>query len=118
MVYLTNQQKRFLSRLLKTDSIDCSNFSEDKMVIVKHLEHLGFLTAHRVSSSFYDPNTFETKTFYGAYLSVEISEKGKAYFVEVRSERRRFLIPVTISILALLISIISLAMQLPIWQCT
>lgn len=114
MIYLSKPQKRFLAKLLETGSINCSAMSEDTLQIAKYLESLGLLTATRESSSFYDPHECETKTFYGAYLSVEISEKGKSYFAEVHSECMRFLIPVAISICALVISILSLLATLPI----
>lgn len=116
MVYLTKAQYKFLKKLLKSETADCSALPDSQMSIIYHLESLGLLKAARDETTSYDPNTCNYQTIYGCYLSVTITEAGKSYFVEVRSERRRFLIPVAISLLALLISAISLLMQLPLCQ--
>lgn len=112
MVYLNKSQKNFLNKLSKYDSIDCSSLSDEELKIVPYLDSLGFLNADRQMSMGCEFGSSEFKPVYGAYLSVKISEAGKAYFAEARTSRLRFLIPVIISAIALLTSIVSLLMQL------
>ena len=85
---------------------------EDQLEIVKYLNDLGFLNANRKSSTQYNPNTGNLETIYFEYISVQISEKGKSYIAEVKSDFIRFLIPVTVSVCALVISTVSLLLSL------
>lgn len=108
MVYLDKPQKQFLIKLLKTDSIDCTEMSSDQLAIVKYFDDLGFLTADRAKFKHFNSKTEAFESIPREYISVKISEKGKSYFAERRSEYMRFLIPVTISLCALVISVFSL----------
>ena len=116
MVYLNRVQKRLLKRISKCKQMDCSNLSENDLNIVRYLDDLGFVTSNRKITNGFDRLSQEITPCYGDYISVEISEKGKSYFAEIHAERMHFLIPVTISICALVISILSLLAKLPICQ--
>lgn len=116
MIYLTNPQRRFLHNLINVQCVDCRGFSDSDLKIVKYLDSIELIDAKRETGVYPSMSNAELKTIKGKYISVSISEKGKSYFVERRSELIHFLIPVSISIIALLISIISLIMQLPIVQ--
>lgn len=116
MIYLTKPQRCFLHKLLKTQSLSCKSLSESEIKIIKYLDTIGLIDTRNENGIYPSFQTGELKSFKGKYISVSISEKGKSYFVERKSEFIHFLIPVSISLLALLISIISLIMQLPIVQ--
>lgn len=112
MIYLSKSQKRLFRKIYKANILDCSDMSESQLEIVKYLNNLGFLITNRESSTQYNPDTGNFQTFYFEYISVQISEKGKSYIAEAKSDLIRFLIPVTVSICALVISTISLLLSL------
>lgn len=112
MIHLSRHQKQLFKKIYKANTLDCLNMSEGQLEIVKYLDDLGFLIVNRKSSTQYNPNTGNIQTIYFEYISVQLSEKGKSYIAEVKSDFIRFLIPVTVSVCALVISTISLLLSL------
>lgn len=112
MIHLSKSQKQLFTKIYKANTLDCSDMTESQLEIVKYLDTLGFLIANRKSSTQYTPNTGNFQTFNFEYISVQISEKGKSYIAESKSDLIRFLIPVTVSLCALVISTISLLLSL------
>ena len=112
MIHLSKPQKQLFRKIYKVNTLDCSNMSESQLEIVKYLDNLGFLNAKHKSLTQYNSDTGHLETINLEYISVKISEKGKSYIAEVKSVFIRFLIPVTVSICALVISIISLLLSL------
>lgn len=112
MIHLSRPQKQLFRKIYKANTLDCSNMPENQLEVIKYLDDLGFLNVNRESSTQYNPNTGSLQTVYFEYTSVKISEKGKSYIAEVKSDFIRFLIPVTISVCALVISTVSLLLSL------
>ena len=112
MIQLSRPQKQLFRKIYKAKTLDCSNMSESQLEIVKFLDDLGFLTANRESSTQYNLNTGNYQTLNFEYISVKVSEKGKSYMAEVKSDLIRFLIPVTVSVCALVISTVALLFSL------
>lgn len=111
MLVLAKSQIKFLKKLSKVNSIKCDTLTSDEMHIVRYLDENGLINADRSIRQYPNFNTGELKFGKGKYLSVSISEKGKSFFAERRSNTLRFSIPVIISVFALLTSGISLIMQ-------
>lgn len=112
MTHLTKEQRLFLSKISKEPLTQCSSLLEEQLEMIEYLNSLGFLKTQCFERSFENPTTGETIVCERLYESVSISEKGKSYFSERNHDILHFLIPVAISVIALLISAISLLLQL------
>lgn len=111
MLYLNDDQKVFLNRLSKTGLVDCASLSEDELKIVRFFDKEGLIDANREQYTSLDPKTQELRFFPGAYLSVSISEKGKAYLVEVNVDSVRYKHPFIVSVISLGIALLSLLLS-------
>ena len=96
---LSNEQERILKYLYPSNTIDIasltSRFSVDDFVI-NDLYHQNLI--RNASSNFH-------------IHTVCLTEAGKAYVEQKRNEQIRYFIPVIISVLALIISVIALSKQ-------
>lgn len=111
MLYLNTEQQNFLNTLSKTESIDCFALSEKELKIVEFLDEEGLIDSKREQHTTLNPITNEFHTFPGAYLSVSISEKGKSHLVESKVDSDRYKHPFAVSVISLTISLLSLVLS-------
>ena len=94
---LSNSQYKLLKRIRKNKKIDLSSFSESEREDVSYLANNGLVHYESV----YD----EDKPLKILRTDAVIQPKGKAEYDTYRRVRLRWMIPLVISILALLVSI-------------
>lgn len=104
MIFLTPEQRNFLIKLSKSESIDY-------YLILKDLKIANFLVDKELAEfkkerlTRINPDTHKVENYDGRILSISISESGKAYIAERKSQIRDkwipYIITTAISILAL-----------------
>lgn len=103
MRYLTRKQLKLLKAIHVTGTYDCVNLPAEELNIIKFLRSEGFLDA-KVTYGVFSSGSGQMSSVETGITSVQISEAGKAYFAELAVDRIRYHIPLSISIIALIIS--------------
>lgn len=101
MSKLSIEQYKFLVSLSKTGEIKCDDLDESQLSIIRFLDSEGLISSKRDIVVVPSPND-RLKPLKGGYISVSISEKGKAYLRESKTNDRRWVIPVVLSAVALI----------------
>ena len=111
MLYLNDDQKRFLNQLSKANLIDCSTLSENDLKIVRFFDDEGLIDAKREEIGYFNPQTAKFNSIPGAYLFISISEKGKSYLVEATVDSVRYKHPFAVSVISLGVALLSLVLS-------
>lgn len=105
-MYLNNPQLALLKRLCKVENIAYESLSYKEREIAEFLHENSLITVVRKSFPHLNPQTRTVEYSYGEWISISISEAGKAYLSErnrlIREKWIPYIITTVISILSLM----------------
>lgn len=96
MIFLTPEQRKFLIKLSKSESIDYYLILKD-LDIAKFLVEKELAKFKKERLTRINPDTHKVENYDGKIISISISEAGKAYIVERKTQIRKKWIPYIIT---------------------
>ena len=96
MIFLTPEQRKFLIKLSKSESIDYYLILKD-LDIAKFLVEKELAKFKKERLTRINPDTHKVENYDGKIISISISEAGKAYIVERKTQIREKWVPYIIT---------------------
>lgn len=96
MIFLTPEQRKFLIKLSKSESIDYYLILKD-LDIAKFLVEKELAKFKKERLTRINPDTHKVENYDGKIISISISEAGKAYIVERKTQIRDKWVPYIIT---------------------